>query len=162
MEYIKPSKQVSVLVTKGIKCFFRKDKDMVKLGIVDFDTSHSVAFTQILNHIDVSEDQWVNGAQVVMGCTGTSLLAPEVISGYTEKLVSYGIEMVDSPADMIGRIGGVMIESQDGSVHYDRAKPFVEAGKPPIDINETLEIVAFIEAVMASSSQDGARTYLKL
>jgi len=55
-----------------------------------------------------------------------------------------------------------MIESQDGSVHYDRAKPFVEAGKPPIDINETLEIVAFIEAVMASSSQDGARTYLKL
>jgi hypothetical protein len=35
-----------------------------------------------------------------------------------------------------------------------------ETGKPPIDINETLEIIAFIEAAMASAKQDGERVKL--
>lgn len=103
---------------------------MIRLGIVDFDTSHVVAFTQILNHVGVVEDQWVDGAQVVMGYPGNSLMVPEVISGYTEQLKTYGIKLVDDPIDMIGYIDGVLIESQDGSVHYERAKPFIEAGIP--------------------------------
>ena len=103
---------------------------MIRLGIVDFDTSHVVAFTQRLNHIEVSEDQWIEGAQVVMGCPGTSLMSPEQIPGYTEQLRSYGVSLVDDPTEMIGQIDGVLIESVDGSVHYKRAKPFLEAGVP--------------------------------
>ena len=37
---------------------------MIRLGIVDFDTSHTVAFTQRLNHLEASEDQWVEGADL--------------------------------------------------------------------------------------------------
>ncbi len=103
---------------------------MIRLGIVDFDTSHVVAFTQRLNHIEASEDQWIEGAQIVMGCPGTSLLSPERVPGFTEKLKSYGVPLVDDPTDMIGKVDGVLIESVDGSVHYDRAKPFLEAGVP--------------------------------
>jgi len=103
---------------------------MIRLGIVDFDTSHVVAFTQRLNHIGVAEDQWVEGAQVVMGCPGTSLMSPERIPGFTEQLKSYGVPLVDDPTEMIGQIDGVLIESADGSVHYERAKPFLEAGVP--------------------------------
>src|SRR5205807_1514894 len=30
---------------------------MIRLGIVDFDTSHAVEFTRRLNHVDIAEDQ---------------------------------------------------------------------------------------------------------
>ena len=40
---------------------------MIRLGIVDFDTSHVVQFTKRLNHIDIAEEQWVEGAKIVMG-----------------------------------------------------------------------------------------------
>ena len=39
---------------------------MIRLGLVDFDTSHVVEFTKRLNHVDVAEDQWVEGAKIVM------------------------------------------------------------------------------------------------
>ena len=103
---------------------------MIRLGIVDFDTSHVVAFTQRLNHTGVGEDQWIDGAKVVVGCPGTSLMSPERVPEYTEQLKSYGVPLVDDPAEMIGQIDGVLIESVDGSVHYERAKPFLEAGVP--------------------------------
>ena len=103
---------------------------MIRLGIVDFDTSHVVAYTQRLNHIEVNEEQWVEGAKIVMGCPGTSLMSPERVPGFTEKLKSYGVKLVDNPTEMIGQIDGVLIESVDGSVHYERAKPFLEAGVP--------------------------------
>jgi virulence factor len=37
---------------------------------------------------------------------------------------------VDKPADMIGKADAVLIEAVDGSVHYERARPFLEAGVP--------------------------------
>ncbi|MFQ6096724.1 MAG: Gfo/Idh/MocA family protein [Armatimonadota bacterium] len=104
---------------------------MIRLGIVDFDTSHVVQFTMRLNHVEIDEEQWVDGAQVVMGCPGTSaILEQERIDEYTEKLRGFGVELVDRPEDMIGKIDGVLIESVDGSVHRDRALPFLEAGIP--------------------------------
>ena len=36
---------------------------MLRLGIVDCDTSHVAAFTARLNHVDVPEDQWIEGAR---------------------------------------------------------------------------------------------------
>ena len=72
----------------------------------------------------------IEGAKVVVGCPGTSLMSPERVPGFTEQLKSYGVPLVEDPTEMIGQIDGVLIESVDGSVHYDRAKPFLEAGVP--------------------------------
>src|SRR6266481_3250848 len=58
---------------------------MLKLGILDFDTSHVVEFTKRLNHKQIAEDQWVDGT---------------------------------------------LIESQEGAPHWERARPFLEAGLP--------------------------------
>lgn len=103
---------------------------MIRLGIVDFDTSHVVAFTQRLNHVDVSEDQWVDGAKIVVGCPGESLLSPERIPEFTAQMQSYGVPLVDKPEEMIGQIDAVLIESVDGNAHYERTVPFLEAGLP--------------------------------
>ena len=41
---------------------------MIRLGIVDFDTSHAVEFTRRLNHIDIGKDQWVDGRRSSRAC----------------------------------------------------------------------------------------------
>jgi hypothetical protein len=103
---------------------------MIRLGILDFDTSHVVEFTKRLNHVGIDEEQWVDGATVVLGCPGESKLAPEKIAGYTDAMKKLGVPLVDSPKDLIGKVDAVLIEAVDGSVHWERAKPFLEAGVP--------------------------------
>jgi len=104
---------------------------MIKLGILDFDTSHVVEFTKRLNHTEgTPKEQLVEGAQIVIGCPGESKLSPERIEGFTNQMKKLGVPLVEKPADMIGKVDGMLIESVDGTVHYERAKPFLEAGIP--------------------------------
>jgi hypothetical protein len=104
---------------------------MIKLGILDFDTSHAVEFTKRLNHIEgTPKDQLVEGAQIVIGCPGESKLSPERIKGYADQMKKFGVALVEKPADMIGKVDGMLIEAVDGTVHFERAKPFLEAGIP--------------------------------
>lgn len=103
---------------------------MIKLGLLDFDTSHCVEFTRRLNQIGDDKEQFVEGAKIVIGCPGESKLSAERIAGFTETMKKYGVAIVDKPADMIGKVDGMLIEAVDGTVHYERAKPFLEAGIP--------------------------------
>jgi hypothetical protein len=103
---------------------------MLKLGILDFDTSHVVEFTKRLNHRAIAEDQWVDGAEVVVGCPGESKIMPERIPGYTKEMEKLGVRLVNKPEEMIGKVDGMLIESQEGGVHWERARPFIEAGLP--------------------------------
>jgi hypothetical protein len=103
---------------------------MIKLGVLDFDTSHVVEFTKRLNHKDVPEDQWVDGAQVVIGCPGESKIMPERIPEYTKAMDKLGVPLVDKPEDLLGKVDGMLIESQEGGPHWERARPFLEAGVP--------------------------------
>jgi predicted dehydrogenase len=103
---------------------------MLKFGILDFDTSHAGEFTKRLNHVGIDKDQWVDGGKVVVGCPGESKLSPERIAGFTEQMKKMEVPLVDKPGDMIGKVDVMLIEAVDGSVHYERAKPFLEAGIP--------------------------------
>ncbi len=103
---------------------------MIKLGILDFDTSHAVEFTKRLNHKDVAKEQWVDGAEVVIGCAGESKIAPDRIPGYKAALEKLGVPLVEKPADMLGKVDGMLIESLAGDAHLERARPFLEAGVP--------------------------------
>jgi hypothetical protein len=103
---------------------------MIKLGMLDFDTSHVVEFARRLNHKGIAEDQWVEGAQIVVACAGESLIMPERIPGFKKEIEQIGIPLVDRPEDMIGKVDGMLIESQEGTVHWRRARPFLEAGLP--------------------------------
>src|SRR5262245_54545889 len=129
---------------------------MIRVGLVDFDTSHVEAFTQRLNHLDVPESEWVEGAKVVVGCPGESDIMPERIPGYTEKLRGYGVELVERPGDLFGKIDAVMIESQQGSRHLERARPFLEAGVPTFVDKPFVENVAQADALIALAEKHNA------
>ncbi|MGH2369950.1 MAG: Gfo/Idh/MocA family protein, partial [Chloroflexota bacterium] len=102
----------------------------IRLGIVDCDTSHVVAFTQRLNHLAIAEDQWVDGGQVVAAVPLPSLVSPERVEPFTEQLRGYGVEILERPEALIGQVDAVLVEAVDGSVHRERAMPFIEAGIP--------------------------------
>ena len=103
---------------------------MIKFGLLDFDTSHAVEFTKRLNHLAIDKEQFVDGGKVVIGCPGESKLSPERIAGFTDEMKKLGVPLADKPTDMIGKVDAMLIEAVDGSVHYERARPFLEAGIP--------------------------------
>lgn len=103
---------------------------MIKLGIVDFDTSHVVEFTRRLNHVGIEADQCVDGARVVVGCPGTSEMAPERVPGFREQMEQLGVPLVERPTDLLGKVDGVLICSLEGGAHLEHARPFLEAGLP--------------------------------
>jgi len=104
---------------------------MIKLGILDFDTSHAVEFTRRLNQTPGTlKEQFVDGARVVIGCPGESILSPERIEGFTAQMKKFGVPLVEKPVEMIGKVDGMLIEAVDGTVHLERASPFLEAGIP--------------------------------
>ncbi len=104
---------------------------MIRIGLVGFDTSHVVQFTMRLNHVDIEEDQWVEGAQVVAGFPGTSKITDDdSLAEYTATVAGYGVEVVDAPEELIGKVDAVMVEFQSGIVHLEYARPFLGAGVP--------------------------------
>lgn len=125
---------------------------MIRLGVVDFDSSHSVEFAKRLNHKLIGEDQWVQGAQVVAGCVLPSAITEQAkVDAYVKTFRDeLGLPLVSRPEELIGKIDGVLIEAVDGSVHLERVRPFLAAGIP-----------AFIDKPFTCSVAD-AREIIKL
>ncbi len=123
---------------------------MIRLGIVDFDSSHSIEFTRRFNHVGVDRDQYVDGARVVVGCPGTSEMSPERIPIFTKQISECGVELVESPEAMMADIDAVLVLSLCGTVHLQRVRPFLESGIP-----------AFVDKPFACSVFD-AREMIRL
>lgn len=106
---------------------------MIRIGIVDTDSSHSTEFTKRINHVAIDEDQWVDGARVVAAYPGYSEAVADFRTKneqYTRALVEWGVEMVDSPEALLGKVDAVLVQSDDGRRHYAPARLFIEAGVP--------------------------------
>jgi len=121
---------------------------MIRIGIVDADSSHAPEFTRRINHVGIEEEQWVEGARVVAAYPGYSEAVADARSKneqYTQALVEYGVEMVDSPEALLGKVDAVLIESDDGRRHYAPARMFIERGVP-----------TFVDKPMACSLAEAA------
>lgn len=116
---------------------------MIRLGIVDFDSSHAVEFTRRFNHGGLDPDQIVEGARVVLGFPGTSSHFPSRIDDFTRQVISCDVGLVEYPEAMIGEIDAVLVLSLEGNSHLNRVRPFLEAGIP-----------AFVDKPFACSRRD--------
>lgn len=124
---------------------------MIRIGIVDFDSSHSVEFVQRFNHTHPQEEQWVDGARVVAGCVLPSdIMDADGVRKNAERCSSMGVELVEKPEELKGAVDAIMIESDDGRTHLERARPFLEAGIP-----------TFVDKPLSFSLAD-ARTLIRL
>ena len=104
----------------------------IRVGLIGLDTSHAVAFTQLLN--DASRADHVPGARVVAAFKGGS---PDIessatrIDKFTDELRdAWKIELVGSIEELVQRVDAVMLTSVDGRVHLAQARPVIAARKP--------------------------------
>src|ERR1017187_2797209 len=104
----------------------------LRVGFVGADTSHAIAFTEILN--DPAARGHVSGARVVAAYKGGS---HDIEKSYTrvdkfaEQLTSrWGVEIVDNIPALCAKVDVVMIESVDGRAHLQQAKQVIAAHKP--------------------------------
>jgi predicted dehydrogenase len=112
---------------------------------VDFDTSHVVQFSKRINHVGIDEEQWVDGGRVIAGFVGASEITPlATVEQYAAQCRDEcGVELVNQPEDLLGKVDAVFIESQCGAAHLERARPFLEAGMP-----------VFVDKPFANSVED--------
>jgi predicted dehydrogenase len=116
----------------GIDAAWTQDARDLRIGIVGLDTSHVIAFTQILN--DPKHAEHVPGARVVAAYKGGS---PDVESSATrlEKFTSelrekWGVEIVADIPALCARVDAVLLESVDGRKHLEQLRPILAARKP--------------------------------
>lgn len=124
-------------------------KEPIRIGMIGLDTSHVIAFTNIINADDA--DGELANVRVVAGFPGGSDLPDSVnrVEGYTNQLRDeMGIEIVDSISALLEKVDVVMLESVDGRPHLKEARPVIEAGKR-----------LFIDKPVAGSLADAIKIY---
>ena len=107
----------------------------IKVGIIGLDTSHVLAFTQTLNKgpKKAEDAPKVAGVRVVAAYPQGSLdieSSVKRVPEYTEKVRDLGVEIVDSVEALVQKVDAVLLESNDGRVHWDQLQSVLKAGKP--------------------------------
>jgi hypothetical protein len=122
----------------------------LRVGIIGLDTSHTTAFTELLNNANAKNH--IPGAKVIVAYKGGSRDLPDSwdrVEEYTKALqTKYGVKIVDSIEDLCAQVDVVLLESVDGRPHLEQAKPVILAGK-----------TLFIDKPVAGSLKDAMEIY---
>lgn len=115
-----------------------------RVGIIGLDTSHSTAFTKVLN--DPAADPVFGGYKVVAAYPkGSNDIKSSVdrIPGYIEEVKKLGVEIVNSIEELLAKTDVILLETNDGRLHLQQALPVFKAGKK-----------VFIDKPVAASLKD--------
>jgi hypothetical protein len=122
----------------------------LRLGIIGCDTSHVIAFTEILNNPEAKGH--VAGGKLVAAYKGGSADIPSSIGhteGYSKTLrEKYGVKIYDTIEEMCKDVDAVLLESVDGRPHLEQVKPVLQARKP-----------VYIDKPMAGSLRDALEIF---
>ena len=96
----------------------------LNIGIIGTDSSHSVAFTRLLN--DPSDVNHIPGGKVVAAFLGGSAdfaLSADRVQGFMATLeTEYGVSRMDSPEEIAANCDAILLTSADGRVHLEQFK----------------------------------------
>jgi len=101
-----------------------------RVGIIGLDTSHSIAFSRVLN--DPAAGPEFGGYKVVAAYPkGSNDIKSSVdrIPGYTEDVKKLGVEIVNSIDELLEKVDVVLLETNDGRRHLEQALPVMKTGK---------------------------------
>ncbi len=117
----------------------------LRIGIIGCDTSHSVAFTEVINNPQAKAH--VPGGKVVAAFKGGSKDIPSSssrVDQFAKTLQEkYGVKFYGSIEEMCRNVDAVLLESVDGRPHLEQARPVLQARK-----------TLFIDKPMAGSLKD--------
>ncbi|MBX3433234.1 MAG: Gfo/Idh/MocA family oxidoreductase [Pirellulales bacterium] len=116
----------------------------LRVGIIGLDTSHVIAFTQVLN--GERPPAAVRDCRVTVATPhGSRDIESSVsrIPAYTAQVKEAGVEIVGSVEEVIAASDAILLETNDGRRHLEQALPCLKAGKP-----------TFIDKPLAASLAD--------
>ena len=123
--------------------------DGKRVGIIGLDTSHSIAFTKVLNA--AQPNPVYEGYKVVAAYPYGSKdieSSTKRIPGYIEEVKKLGVEITDSIKDLLSKVDVVLLETNDGRLHLEQALQVLKAGKR-----------MFIDKPVAASLTDAIAIY---
>jgi len=108
-----------------------KKPPLLKVGIIGLDTSHVVAFTDILNKSNTGPLENIRVVAAYAGGSPDLDVSTKRIAGFTKTLRDkYKVEIVDSIGALLKKVDVILLESVDGRPHLQQARPVILAGKP--------------------------------
>lgn len=124
-------KTIASALTLFLTCASLLAQEPVRIGIIGLDTSHSIAFTKLLNDKE-GEDHYVKAFEVVAAYPyGTMDIesATSRIPKYTEEIKQYGVTITSSIQELLGMVDCVFLETNDGNLHLAQAVEVFKSGK---------------------------------
>lgn len=120
-----------------------------RVGIIGLDTSHSIAFTKVLNE-NVDNQQYKGYTVVAAYPYGSRDIqsSADRIPGYIEEIQEFGVELVNSISDLLSKVDVVLLETNDGRLHLEQALEVLSTGKR-----------MFIDKPMAASLADAVAIF---
>ena len=112
-------KKIILLLAALILCINLSAQQIVKIGIIGLDTSHSTAFTELING---SQESWTEGFKVVAAYpygSRTIESSYKRIPEYIEKVKAYDVKIVDSIEELLREVDCVLLETNDGNPHLE-------------------------------------------
>src|SRR5690606_38709595 len=100
----------------------------LKAGLIGLDTSHSPAFTKLIN-----DPQNAKGLKVAYAYPfGSKRIESSAsrIPQYTKEIKDLGVTVVDSLKEVIDASDVLMLMTNDGTLHLEQVMPVLEVGKP--------------------------------
>lgn len=117
---------LSVMMLPGIA----ESADKIRVGMIGLDTSHSLAFTQVMNE---GEEEPLKSCEVIAAYPHGS---PDIESSvsripkYTAEMREMGVEIVDDIPTLLTKVDAILLETNDGRPHLEQVTPVLKAGKP--------------------------------
>lgn len=149
-EFLKATAATGIGLSIGGNLFAGENsKDGKRVGIIGLDTSHSIAFTKLLNSAENSSE--FGGYKIVAAYPhGSKDIESSVsrIPRYTEEVKEYGVEIVGSIKKLLKKVDVVLLETNDGRLHLEQAIPVLKAGKR-----------MFVDKPVAASLKDAIAIY---
>lgn len=127
----------------------------MNIGIIGLDTSHVVAFTKLLN--DKNHPFHVKGGKIVVAFQGGSPsfeLSNSRVEKFTQELKeNFNIKIVQSMEEVAEESDAILLESVDGSVHFEELKK-IAAYKKPIFIDKPFTLSSEIAGEMVKLAEE--------
>lgn len=122
----------------------------LRIGMIGLDTSHTVAFTQLINN--PAHKQHVAGGRVVAAFKGGSPDLPSSwsrVDKYSEQLErEFQVKLVPTIEELCSQVDAILLESVDGRPHLEQVRPVFKAKKP-----------VFIDKPIAGTLKDAIEIY---
>ncbi len=140
---------VVTLLSNQAQLSLAEDAKELKVGMIGLDTSHSIAFTKVLNDA-AAADEVANCKVTIAYPYGSRKIESSYsrIPGYTEQMKEMGVKIAESIDEVLAEVDVVLLETNDGNPHLEQAMAVIDAGKP-----------LFIDKPVAGSLADAIAIY---